>query len=205
MNETIISSKETTKNLVFIFHGYGANKEDMWREAEAFSTVLPYAEIHVPDGFEQCGWAGGYRWFPLENNDVDQWGKCLQEAESKIIGYIDQIKDEKNLQYSDIVLAGFSQGAMVALSLGVFYGMKAAISFSGLILSPERYLGKKSSTKVLLTHGYMDEVLHRDVLEMTKSAMQKSGIFTESALDENIGHSISDYLLNNAMDFLKSL
>lgn len=205
MDERVIKSREETKRLVFIFHGYGANKEDMFSIGEAFSEVLPDAEIHMPDGFDPCNDGFGYCWFPLNSNNVAIWGDDLRNyAEPKIMAYIDKIKDEKHLQYSDIILSGFSQGAMVAISLGVGYGMKAVVSFSGIILHPDQYLNERD-TKVLLCHGENDDILHHSLMQMTDEALKSANIDTKAVLDENIGHSISSYLLNQAVDFLKSL
>ena len=94
----------------------------MFSIGETFSEVLPDAEIHMPDGFDPIKDGFGYCWFPLNSNNVATWGDDLRNyAEPKIMAYIDKIKDEKNLQYSDIILSGFSQGAMIAISLGVGY------------------------------------------------------------------------------------
>ena len=205
MDERVIRSKEETKKLVFIFHGYGANKEDMFSIGETFAEVLPDAEIHMPDGFDPINDGFGYCWFPLNSNNVSTWGDDLRNyAEPKIMAYIDKIKDEKNLQYSDIILSGFSQGAMIAISLGVGYGMKAVVSFSGIILQPDQYLNE-CDTKVLLCHGANDDILHYSLMRMTNEALKSANIETKAVLDEDIGHSISSYLLNQAVDFLESL
>ncbi len=204
MDEIVIPSQETTKNLIFLFHGYGSNKEDLFPVGKLFSKAKPSAEIHLINGIDSCPESGGYRWFPLDGNDVGLWGTELLDAEPKIMQLINLVLDEKHLDYKDVIFSGFSQGAMISLSLGIFYNVKAVISFSGLLLYPEYYL-KKANTKVLLTHGKDDTVIPAGVLDLTETALKNTSIEVRTAISENLGHAIDDYLLEEAVDFLNSL
>ena len=205
MDESVINSKAETKNLIFIFHGYGSNKDDLYPIGERFSEVMPNAEIHLANGMEPCeGLANGYRWFRMDSDDVLDWGNGLESNRKTIMDYVDSVRIDKNLEYKDIIFSGFSQGAMLSLSLGIFYGVKAVISFSGLLLGAEKYL-RQSSTKVLLAHGSGDDVVPFYAMDLTKEALNKSGIAVETAVSPGLGHAIDGYLLGRAVDFLKSL
>ena len=205
MDEIILKShSEEVRQLVFIFHGYGSNKDDLVTVGEAFSKVSPDSEIHLPNGIEKCDEGVGYQWFPLVGEDIKQWDRAFEEKAGKLISYIDGVLADKKLKYENVVLAGFSQGAMLSLSLGLQLGVKAVIAFSGLLLSPERCIRKKN-TKVLLTHGIQDDVIPISAMHLTESALKNSGIEVRTAVSANLGHGIDDYILSRSVDFLKSL
>lgn len=204
MDELVIPSKSKTETLVFMFHGYGSNKDNLYPIGEKFSETLTNAEIHLADGIEPCEEASGFKWFGLESNDLTKWGENLSKNELKIMNYINSVKDSKNLSYRDIILSGFSQGAMLSLAFGIFNNVKAVISFSGLILAAERYL-KKADTKVLLAHGSEDSVIPVGCANFTKEALTNLKIDTKLVIADGLDHAINEYLLNEAVDFLREL
>ncbi len=205
MDETVISSKTETKSLVFMFHGYGSNKDNLQIVGEKFAEALPSAEIHLANGIEHCPETyDGYRWFSMNSDNVKDWESEFAKNASQIMNYIEIVKDSKNLSYRDIILSGFSQGAMISLSLGIQNNVKAVISFSGLLLSPETCL-KNVDTKVLLAHGSDDSVIHVSAVDFTKTALEKFNIDTKVAIAPGLDHAINGYLLDQAVDFLHSL
>jgi phospholipase/carboxylesterase len=207
MDEIVLSAQPTADGLVFIFHGYGADKDDMRHVGKEFSKALPTVEIHLPNGIEECDEGFGRQWFPLEGNDIEVWKSAFAKNSEKIMSRIDSIVSEKKLSYGEIILAGFSQGAMLSLSLGLKYGVKAVVAFSGLLLNPEFCAGKNGccSTKILLTHGGKDEVIPIRAAMLTEEALRKANLSVRTAISPNLSHGIDDYLLNQAVDFLKEL
>ncbi len=205
MDETVIPSKTATKDLIFLFHGYGSNKDNLQIVGETFAEALPSAEIHLANGIEHCPETpDGYRWFSMNSDNVKDWESEFSENIQKIMNYIDSVKDSKNLSYRNVILSGFSQGAMISLSLGIQNNVKAVIAFSGLLLSPEIYL-KNADTKVLLTHGSDDSVIHVSAVDFTKAALEKFNIDTKVAIAPGLDHAINGYLLDQAVDFLRGL
>ena len=205
MNELVIPSKVETKNLIFLFHGYGSNKENLWSVGERFSKTLPTAEIHLANGIEHCPETyNGYKWFSMNSNDVKDWEYEFERNAPRIMTYIDSIKNSKNLNYKDMILSGFSQGAMLSLSLGIRNNVKAVVAFSGLLLSPEISL-RKANTKVLLAHGTNDSVIPISAVDLTKRVLEKFNIDTKTAIAPELDHAINEYLLYQAVDFLRGL
>ncbi len=205
MDELIIPSKVETKNLVFLFHGYGSNEENLQIVGEKFGETLPAAEIHLANGIEHCSETyNGYKWFSMNSNNIKDWEAEFEKNAPQIMNYVDSIKYSKNLSYQDVILSGFSQGAMLSLSLGIQNNVKAVIAFSGLLLSPKTTL-KKANTKVLLAHGMNDSVIPVSSVDLTKEALEKFNIDTKTAIAPGLDHSINEYLLYQAVDFLDSL
>lgn len=205
MDELVIPSKTETKNLIFLFHGYGSNKENLQIVGENFAEVLPTAEIHLANGIELCPETyDGYKWFSMNSDNLKDWEAEFAKNVPQIMKYVDSIKNSKNLRYRDIIFSGFSQGAMLSLSLGIYYNVKAIIAFSGLILSPDKFL-KNADTKVLLAHGSNDSVIPVSAVDFTKSALEKFNIETKVTIAEGLDHAINEYLLDQAVDFLHNL
>lgn len=204
MDEIVVPSKEKTDTLIFLFHGYGSSNDNLQSIGEKFSETIPTAEVHLPNGIEPCEEGFGYKWFSLDSNDLNNWGTSLLKNTSELMNYIDSVKNSKNLDYKDIILSGFSQGAMLSLALGISSNVKAVISFSGLILVPELFL-KPANTKVLLAHGTHDSVIPITCLDLTKEALSNLNIDTRVAIAQGLDHAINEYLLNEAVDFLRKL
>ncbi len=204
MDEIILKSHSETRQLIFIFHGYGSNKDDLVPVGEAFADASQNSEVHLPNGIEKCGEGIGYQWFPLVGENIKQWERAFEEKADKIKSYIDAVIAEKNFTYKDVILAGFSQGAMLSLSLGLRLGVKGVIAFSGLLLSPALSISK-TNTKVLLAHGIQDDVIPISAMHLTENALKNSGIEVRTAVSANLAHGIDDYILSRAVDFLKSL
>jgi phospholipase/carboxylesterase len=204
MDEIVLEARSKIDSLIFIFHGYGADKDNLRPVGEAFSKALPGAEIHLPNGIEKCDDGFGRQWFALQDNDIEIWERAFNENSAKIISYVDAVIAEKNLSYKNVIFSGFSQGAMLSLSLGLQYEVKAAVAFSGLLLNPKAYVQKKS-TKVLLTHGAEDTVIPLSAMTLTEEALSGAGIDVQTAVSPRLSHAIDDYLLGRAVDFLKSL
>lgn len=204
MDETIIPAKSEPKNLIFLFHGYGSDKDNFYPIGKLFSEAIPTTEIHIANGIEPCEESSGYKWFPMTSNDVNILGNSMNSNIPTMKNYIDSVMDGKNLTYQDVILSGFSQGAMLSLALGISLNVKAVVAFSGMFLAPEKYL-KQADTKVLLTHGKDDDVIPIEAVDYTKIALESFDINTKVIISENLGHAINEYLLDQTVDFLKSL
>jgi phospholipase/carboxylesterase len=135
---------------------------------------------------------------------VNLWRQDFVKNFPKIISYADSVIGGKNLTYENVIFSGFSQGAMLALSLGLKLRAKAVIAFSGLLLDPETCVDH-CDTKVLLTHGEKDNVIPIDVVQLTEQALKVRGISVETVINPDLAHGIDNYLLNQAIDFLKRL
>jgi phospholipase/carboxylesterase len=201
MQELVIHSK--TKKIIFVFHGYGADKENLFPVAKAFAENIDEVEVHVPDGIERCPEGFGYQWFPLLGDDVLIWKDEYYKAESEIVSYVDKIVKEKGLTYKDVALTGFSQGGMIALMLGLKLGVKAIVSFSGLYLDPKMSVNQRH-TKILLAHGKMDSVIPISEMYSAEEILKFNKMDVQTIVSEKSAHCIDDQLLQGAISFLKT-
>ena len=84
------------------------------------------------------------------------------KAEVKLNNFIDEIKNEFQLENKKICLSGFSQGCMMAINLGLTSNKKynCIVGFSGKIINQKDLKSRiKVSTDTLLVHGENDQVV----------------------------------------------
>ncbi|MDR2765858.1 MAG: hypothetical protein LBB63_00110 [Holosporaceae bacterium] len=204
MEETVLRSADPKPGkLVFVFHGYGADKNDLLPVGQEFSKAVSSAEVHLPNGPEKCGGWHGYQWFPLEGEDVDGWKAAFEGGSHKVTSYVESIMADRGLTYGDVIFSGFSQGAILALNLGLRCGVAAAISFSGALFGFDPGWG--TSTRVLLAHGRQDGVIEVSASLSAERLLKGAGVQVETDFRDNCGHGIDSHMLSRAVDFLKSL
>jgi phospholipase/carboxylesterase len=95
---------------------------------------MPNTVFICPNGHEVCQInPSGFQWFDLTKDDPDYILEQSIKAENKIQKFINEIKQEFNLTNNKICLAGFSQGCMLSLNVGLITEEKFSciVGFSG--------------------------------------------------------------------------
>ena len=151
------------KNAIILLHGYGGDGKDISVLTLNWKRYLPNTIFICPNGHEKCSInPSGYQWFDLTKDDANYILEVSKKAESKLVQFIEEIKNEFKLNNNQICLCGFSQGCMMSLNLGLtsIQEFNSIIGFSGKIIDKEDLkLRKKVSTNVLLIHGDSDEIV----------------------------------------------
>ena len=153
-----------SRQLVVLLHGYGANGADLLGLADPLGEVLPHALFVAPDAPQPCpGLPGGFQWFPV-TLDMLREGRLdvVHAAAPPLRARLDALWARTGLGPADTILAGFSQGAMMALNVGL--GLPEAplgiVGFSGALIPPDRFGDEESPRPpVCLVHGDMDEMV----------------------------------------------
>ncbi len=204
LNEIVINSRGSTNKIIFVFHGYGANKEDLIPIAENFSDNIEDAEIHLADGIQECYDGFGFQWFSLSENDLDAWKNEYYKIEETLESYINDTINKKGLTYKDVALTGFSQGGMISLMLGLKLKVSAVISFSGLLIDSNIDINQ-NHTKILMTHGKLDTVVPIYAMHYAENYLKNHGLDIQTIVSEKTMHGIDDKMLKGAVNFLQSL
>jgi phospholipase/carboxylesterase len=202
VDEIVIGAGEKAKRLIFVFHGYGADKENLLPVGQSFADHLADVEVHVADGPEVCDGGFGRQWFSLVGDDPLLWYEAFDRNKSLITSYVDSIVKPKGWGYENVVLTGFSQGGMLSLSLGLELGVSAIVVFSGLLIAPQAKV-KNNNTRILLTHGRLDTVVPISGMQATADYLGGIGLEVQTVVGEKNGHSIDYQSLVGAIDFLR--
>ena len=157
----IIKGSSSTR-LLLLLHGYGADERDLGALVPyldpdgTFAAVLPRAPEAAPG-------TPGFAWYPFGEDADGGYDSALQELDK----LVDEQCEALGLDRAEAIFAGFSQGAGLALGLGVLGGFdgRGALPSGVLAMSPAapRRAVDPAATAVpvLVQHGTDDPLILR--------------------------------------------
>jgi phospholipase/carboxylesterase len=167
---------------------------------------MPNTVFICPNGHEVCQInPSGFQWFDLTKDDPDYILEQSIKAENKIQKFINEIKQEFNLTNDKICLAGFSQGCMLSLNVGLISEEKFSciVGFSGKIIDQNNLKGRiKNFSDVLLIHGDADQVVPSTYLLEAKDFLIRNGINVQTLLIKNCDHNIPMEASSTALNYI---
>ena len=200
-------NNEIIKSAIVLLHGYGGNGKDISMLSLNWKRHLPNTVFICPDGHEICSInPSGFQWFDLSKDDPVYILEQSKIAEKKLSNFINEIKNEFNLENNKICLSGFSQGCMMSINLGLTAKneFNCIIGFSGKIIDQQDLkIRKKNSTNVLLIHGDTDEIVSPNHLLEAKDFFIRNNINVETHLIKNCGHNIPIESSSIALNYIK--
>ena len=181
------------RQLVVLLHGLGADGADLIDLAPSWAHALPHAAFvapHAPEPYAEGGF--GRQWFALW--DRSDAGRAAGADHARI--WLDAFLDAElaRLGVSDCALMGFSQGAMMALHVGLrrTVAPRAIMAFSGALLAPGRIGEAVGRPPVLLVHGEADEVVPVQRSRDAEAALLAAGIPVQALYCPGLGHGIDE-------------
>ena len=194
------------KNAVILLHGYGGDGKDISMLSLNWKRHMPNTVFICPNGHEVCLInPSGFQWFDLTKDDPDYILEQSINAENKIQKFINEIKQEFNLTNDKICLAGFSQGCMLSLNVGLISEEKFSciVGFSGKIIDQNNLKGRiKNFSDVLLIHGDADQVVPSTYLLEAKDFLIRNGINVQTLLIKNCDHHIPMEASSTALNYI---
>lgn len=150
--------------MLLLLHGYGSNARDMFELARAFSSKCPPGgvfvtlEAQIPTGNPQ-----GKCWFPLRADLTAENWNDVSEAEQDVHNALRFCFDRYGVAPDRTWIGGFSQGAALALQVGLFgpQALGGVLCLSGFFLEPFNPLPRplRQDAPILWTHGTEDSVV----------------------------------------------
>jgi phospholipase/carboxylesterase len=180
-----------TGRVVVLLHGFGAPGDDLVGLARSLDVpagtrfVLPEAPIALP--------RGGRAWWHIDESELMRArlsGKPrdlsahvpdgLESARETVLQFLAATARELGVAEGDLVLGGFSQGAMLALDVALHMREPpAAVAvLSGAPLTMDAWaprLGRLRGVPVLVSHGRADELLSFDAAERLAQRLGRAG------------------------------
>ncbi len=208
LDTTIIKPEKDKdiKNAIILLHGYGGDGKDISILSVNWKRYLPNTVFICPNGHEVCSInPSGFQWFDLTNDDPVYILEETKKAENKLIKFIDEIKDEFKIENKKVCLSGFSQGCMMSINLGLTYKeeFNCIVGFSGKIINQEDLKSrKKVSTKTLLIHGELDQVVSANFMLEAKDFFIRNNIEIETHLIKNCDHHIPAEASSIALNYI---
>lgn len=182
--------------LVVLCHGYGADGNDLIALAAHWRRALPSVAFVAPNAPERCTVAPrGFQWFPLSRFDLHEVTRGVETATPSLEAFLDAELKRLGLGGDRLALVGFSQGAMMALRVGLRRqpAPLAIVGFSGMLVWPEKFPTFKSlGPPILLTHGDADETIPNAALFHAAHALGAAGLMVRWHMAHGLGHAIDN-------------
>lgn len=198
----------TPDTAVVLLHGYGSDGNDLISLAPQWQGILPTALFVSPNAPYPAGMVGfGYQWF-----DIDFAGDKLASRQTGVVtarpilaDFLADLWAQTGIAPERTILAGFSQGAMMALHTGLSLPQRlmGVIGFSGAFLPPDGFGGAAfARPPVCLVHGDMDEVVDPNLSADAHAVLTGAGYDVAYHVSRGVGHGISPDGLEFATQFI---
>ena len=202
LNQKVLSAGVSLKeagSAMLLFHGRGATADDILSLAHEFAQA---------DRTYLAPQAANYTWYPhrfiesLERNEP--W---LSSALQVVDHLVKKVK-ESGISTENIILAGFSQGACLALEYVVRNARRygAVLGFSGGLIGPPgtvwNYHGSLEGTPVFLGCDENDFHIPGDRVEETARIFRERQADVTLKFYSDLGHGISHDEINMARQLL---
>jgi phospholipase/carboxylesterase len=195
-----------TKQLVVFLHGYGADGNDLIDLGRTFADILPDAAFVSPHAPEPCGMSPmGRQWFELTFRDPSERWRGVNQAAPDLDAFLEAELARHHLAPAQLALVGFSQGAMMALHVGLRRAVMpgAIVAYSGHLVGGE-HLKEQATARppILLVHGDQDNVIPVDALFDAMTSLGKAEIPCQWHLSIGVGHGIDPEGLRHGGEFI---
>lgn len=225
IREEIVHVNGHPNKMVIFLHGYIDDADDVSHKLQYMIDNLDNAVIRIPQSPYSCElhqdkkqWYSMYRFDPDDDRKTvksmqesaaiyDRMGLGLLEAHTYLKAYIDNCLQEYNLTEKDLFIAGFSQGATLAIYTSLLSDnqIKGCITFGGMI-APHSYLQENflNAPDMLLIHGTIDNLVRYEAMEYTKNILEEIGCKVETLTIKDGNHRISEEGVRAMTKFIKT-
>jgi phospholipase/carboxylesterase len=175
-----------------LLHGFGAPGDDLLGLAAALDGPIRFAVPAAP--LELGGLYGDSRaWWLIDlmrleeelrrgvaRDRRDEVPDGLPEARRQVIAFVDELSARFSIGAGQLVLGGFSQGAMLALDVALHRDKPPAglVLMSGTLIAESVWqarMGQLAGVPVMLSHGRRDGLLPFSVAEILRDRLVEAG------------------------------
>ncbi len=203
-----------SRTLMVLLHGYGSDGNDMIGLGQALQPAMPDTLFVAPNAPERCAINSmGYQWFPLEADRELSRLKGAETVRPVLMEFLDDLWKQAGPGPAQTFVAGFSQGGMLALDVGLRLNVPplGILSFSGGLIGPQDGLSGVEKQKadhlppVCLVHGEADDVVPVALTRKSRDVLAGRGYRVAMHLDPGSGHTITPEGLGFALAFMREV
>ena len=183
------------QQLFLLFHGYGANAEDLAPLGRRLAQAFPQATVVSVAAPEPMGYPGGLQWFPLDGINETNRKARVAEAMPRFLGTIRRWQQHAGVTAAQTALVGFSQGTTMALEASVTSESPAGrvVGLSGRFAQLPTAV--PSQVSIHLFHGKADAVVPcQHTIDAAHRLLELGGDVTADVYPF-VGHEIRDEIV----------
>ncbi len=194
--------------LYLLFHGVGATAESMLPLAQRLIREYPQAAvlcINAPDRFDAViGETDAKQWFSIRRIDEDNRPGRVADALPAFIATVRAMQQRFEMSWECTALAGFSQGAVMALEAVQAEPMLAGrvLAFSGRHATAPAH--GPADTTVHLFHGIADTVIPAAAAIDSAQTLVELGADVTADVLPGIAHELHPLLMDKAIEQLRT-
>lgn len=196
-------------NMFILLHGYGSNNEDLLSLGLSFRSLLPNTAFISVNAPNVCELGMGYQWFSLRNKNLFKTLKEIKASHGLLNKFIDKQLKRFSLSDENLLMAGFSQGAMMTMYTGLRRpeAPLGLMSFSGMMPDTVESLKRelKCKPECFLVHGTADSMVPYNSLEKAESMLREFDIPCEAHSIIDMGHEINNEAMMYAGEFIRKI
>jgi len=189
--------------LVVLLHGYGSNEADLF----SFAPHLP-DNVHVVSLRAPIALGYGYAWFPIHfDASMERWTDAQEVANAVayVTDFIHEYTTKNPVDVAKVYLIGFSQGAMLSLSVGLYHNaVKGIAALSGYL---DHRIQKPTNTldlPIFVSHGDADDVVPYSWAITSVERLKEFG-YSPDFQTFSQGHGINQENLSSLIHWLNEL
>lgn len=181
--------------VIIMLHGYGSDENDLFSFSQALDPKYLIISAKAPIPMQPFGNA----WYAITYEPGNKKFTNDEQAVTSrdlIAKFIDEVVESYDADPKQVILFGFSQGAILSYAVALSYPEKVnrIVAMSGYIhhaLLKENYeKADFSNLKVYSSHGYLDEVVPVEWDRKTKAFMENLNIDIKYS-EFPVGHGVS--------------
>jgi phospholipase/carboxylesterase len=196
--------------LFLLFHGHAQDESAMQPLAVALAADYPQAAVlcvrapHPADVLPGRSESTGYQYFSRLGVDDQNRAERVLAAVPGFVAQVRQLQQQFSLSWERTALAGFSQGAIVALE-----AVQAEPRLAGRVLAfggrhALQPVHAPEDTTLHLFHGLADAVVpYAPIVDSAERLVALGGDVTADVLPQ-IGHELHPVLINKALEQLRT-
>ena len=205
IREPTSTGVDTVPHLVLL-HGYGSDENDLMGLAPHVDPRFRVVSVRAPLPLEQ----GGYAWFPVELGPDGIVVKFDDAAAAlgRLVDLVQELQEKDGASGASTFLLGFSQGASMALSVGLNHPALVAgiAALSGVcvpqMIPPSEAEEALRGKPVFMSHGRIDQLI--PIAQGRASAeLLKSLPLDLTCLEYDMGHEIGQPCLTDLTAWLE--
>jgi phospholipase/carboxylesterase len=194
------------RQAVVLLHGYASDGEDLISLGTHWQDLLPDALFVSPNAptVSEIN-PMGFQWFALDHGKPDYRVEGARQGSVVIIEFLKDLWAQTGLTERDTILVGFSQGAMMALHVGLSLDdpLLGIVSFSGALIPLEGFdAGHLARPPVCLVHGDLDQVVDPKSSQDAAIQLQAHGYEVSYHVSVGTAHGIAPDGLDFATSFM---